>query len=102
MWENCVIGNPPQLTPCEYGWEKNKGEKLLRPTMLPTGIKIAPDEIPQITRCKCVSTRATKINAAVSGLDLTVQNFVIVNKAMIKLTSTWMIMKLRIYKYCVC
>ena len=60
MWENCVIGNPPQLTPCEYGWERNEGEKLLRPTMLPTGIKIAPDEIPQITRCKCVSTQCNK------------------------------------------
>ena len=60
MWENCVIGNPPQLTPCEYGWERNEGEKLLRPTMLPTGIKIAPDEIPQITRCKCVSIQCNK------------------------------------------
>ena len=38
----------------------------------------------------------TKINVAVSELDSTVQNSVIANKAMIKLTCTWMIMKLRI------
>ena len=39
---------------------------------------------------------ATNINAVVSELDSAVQNSVIVNKAMIKLTCTWMIMKWRI------
>ena len=57
MWENCVIGNPLQLNPCEYGWDRNEGEKSLRPTMLSTGIKIAPDEILQTKPCKCVSTQ---------------------------------------------
>ena len=60
MWENSVIGNPPQLNPCEYGWERNEGEKSLRPTMLPTRTKIAPDEILQTTRCKCISTQFNK------------------------------------------
>ena len=60
MWENCVVGNPPQLNPCEYGWERNEGEKPLRPTMLPTGKKIAPDEILQTTHCKCVSIQCNK------------------------------------------
>ena len=60
IWENCVIGNPPQLNPCEYGWERNEGKKSLRPTMLQNGIKIAPDEILQTTRCKCVSTQCNK------------------------------------------
>ena len=60
MWENCVIGNPPQLKPCKYGWERNEGEKSLRPTMLLTGIKIAPDEILQRTPCKCVSTQCNR------------------------------------------
>ena len=32
--KNCVIGNPPQLNSCEYGWERNEGEKSLRPTTL--------------------------------------------------------------------
>ena len=48
-WENCLIGNPPKLNSCEYGWERNKGEKSLRPTMLPTRIKIALDEILETT-----------------------------------------------------
>ena len=60
MWENCVIGNPPQLKPCEYGWEIKEGERSLRPAMLPTGIKIALDKILQTTRCKCVSTQCNK------------------------------------------
>ena len=55
MWENYVTGNPSQLNPCEYGCERNEGEKLLRPTMLPGGIKIAPNEILQRTCCKCAS-----------------------------------------------
>ena len=60
MWKNCVIGNPPQLNPCEYGWQRNEGEKSLRPTMLPTGIKITPDEILRTTLCKCVLTQCNK------------------------------------------
>ena len=60
MWKNCVIGNPPQLNPCEYGCDRNEGEKPLRPIMLPIGIKIAPDEILQTTRYKCVSTQCNK------------------------------------------
>ena len=39
--------------------------------------------------------RVEKINAAMSELDLTVRNSVIVTNAMIKLECTWMIMKLR-------
>ena len=60
MWENCVIGNPPKLNSCEYGWEKNEREKSSRPTILPTRIKIAPGKILQTTRCKCVSTQCNK------------------------------------------
>ena len=55
MWENCVTSNPPQLNPCEYGWDRNEGEKSLRSTMLSVGIKIAPDEILQTPCCKCAS-----------------------------------------------
>ena len=95
MWGNCVTGKPPQLNSCEYVWEGNEKEESLRPTMLPTGIKISPDEILQITCCKCVSTEWKKINTAMSELDLTVRNSVIVTNAMIKLECTWMIMKLR-------
>ena len=63
MLQSCgktVIGNPPQLNPCEYCWERNKGEKSLRPTLLSTGIKIPPNEIVQTTRCKYVSTQCDK------------------------------------------
>ena len=42
-----------------------------------------------------LQTSAKQINAAVSEMDLTVQNSLIVNKVIIKVTCTW-IMKLRI------
>ena len=61
--------------------------------MLPAGIKIASAEILQTTRCKCAS--AKQINAALSELDLTVQDSVIASNAIIKVTCTWVIMKLR-------
>ena len=38
----------------EFGWERNEGEKSLRPTML------APDKTLQTTRYKCVSTQCNK------------------------------------------
>ena len=97
MWKNCVIGNPPQLNLCEYRWERNEGEKPLRPTMLPTGIKIAPDEILQTIRSKCVSSRCNKnkCRCVRAGLDCSEFCDGQQNSAMIKLTCTWMIMKLR-------
>ena len=55
MWKNCVTSNPPKLNQCEYGWERNEGDKSLRPTMIPAGIKIALNEILQMTICKCAS-----------------------------------------------
>ena len=63
MLQSCgkaVIGNPPQLNPRQYGRVRNEGEKPLRSTMLPNGIKTAPDEILQTTLCKCVSTQCNK------------------------------------------
>ena len=55
MWENCLTGNPTQLNPCEYGWGRDEREKSLRPSMLPAGMKIAPDEILQTTLQMCFS-----------------------------------------------
>ena len=85
---NC---NLPQVNPCEYDLERNEGEKSLRPAMLPTGIKISPDETLQTTRYKC----AKQINAAVLELELSVQNSAIVNNAIIKVKCIWMIVELR-------
>ena len=51
---NC---NLPQLNPCEYDLERNEGEKSLRPTMFPAGIKISPAETLQKTRYKCASSQ---------------------------------------------
>ena len=50
--------------------------------MLPAGIKITPDEILETTRCK-----TNKCSYVRAGL---------LNNAIIKLTCTWMMMKLRI------
>ena len=76
MWENCVIGNPSQLNPCWYGWERNEGEKSLRPTLLPTETKMAPGKILQTARCKCISTQCknnnndnNKCSCVIAGLN---------------------------------
>ena len=71
MWENCLTGNPTQLNPCEYGWRRDEREKSLRPSMLPAGRKIAPDEILQTTRCKCASIecKTNKCSCVRTGLN---------------------------------
>ena len=47
----------------------------MRPTMLPTGIKIARDEILQITRCKCVSTQCNKYKCSCVRAGLSCSEF---------------------------
>lgn len=55
MWKNCITGTPPELDPCNYGWERD-GESL-RPIMLPDGTDIAPERVLQMTRCKCSTSK---------------------------------------------
>ena len=73
MLENCAISNPPQLNPCEHGRERNEGETSLRPTMLPTGMKIAPDEILQNNTLQMcfnpVQKKKKKPSCVRAGLD---------------------------------
>ena len=68
MWKNRVTSNPPKINPCEYGWDRNKGDKSLRPTILPAGIKIEPDEIQKTTHVLLLP-RAKQTTAAASVLD---------------------------------
>ena len=42
MWKNCISGRPPQMDPCQFGWEMDEDQQILLPTMLPNGTKIAP------------------------------------------------------------
>jgi hypothetical protein len=40
----------------QFGWEKEMETKTLKPTMLPPGIEVAPEEIiKNTTRCNCSS-----------------------------------------------
>ena len=47
----------------------------MRPTMLPTGMKIARDDILQITRCKCVSTQCNKYKCSCVRAGLSCSEF---------------------------
>ena len=64
--------------------------------MLPTGKKLHLRRFCTQHAAKVFQPSAIKINANVSELDSTDHSPVIVNKVIIKLTCTWMIMKLRI------
>ena len=57
MWKNCISGCPPNLDPCDYGWEKREDGESLTPTMLPDGVDVAPEEVLKITRCNCASSK---------------------------------------------
>ena len=64
--------------------------------MLPTGKKLHLRRFCTQHAKEVFQPSAIKINVNVSELDSSDQSPVIVNKAIIKLTCTWMIMKLRI------
>ena len=53
MYKSCITGAPPDLDPCDFGYEKD-GEAV-RPMMLPPDQDIAPEKVLQMTRCNCSS-----------------------------------------------
>ena len=44
MCSNAVSGHPPELDPCNFGWEKSDNNVSLRPIMLPAGTEVAPEQ----------------------------------------------------------
>ena len=56
MWRNCPTDKPPVLVPCKIGLVLVNNEIQLRPRMLPDHVKISPDEVLKMTRCKCLVT----------------------------------------------
>ena len=50
------------MDPCDYGWEQNG--KSLSPVMLPAGAQITPDEVLNITHCKCALQKCKNIRCS--------------------------------------
>ena len=73
MWSNALSGHPPELDPCNFGWEKSDKNMSLRPIMLPAGTEVAPEQVLQMTRCKCASSqcRTNRCSCVRVGLNCT-------------------------------
>ena len=44
LWYNCITGIPPQMNPCDYGWDKKLSVQSC--------CQIAPEGVLKITHCK--------------------------------------------------
>lgn len=53
IWKSATSYDPPALDPTEYGYTKNEELKILLPTTVPCGVKLAPDCVLKLIRCNC-------------------------------------------------
>ena len=42
LWKSSIAADPPDLNPCEYGWEQEVDGKILRPIGIPRCVPAAP------------------------------------------------------------
>ena len=75
MWKNCLSGFPPNLDPCDYGWEKREDGVSLTPTMLPDGVAVTPEEVLKITRCNCASSKCVNKRCPCKKADVDCTEF---------------------------
>ena len=54
LWNESVSGCMPNMDPCQFGWEIVN--KSLMPIKLPNDVDVAPQEVLEMTRCKCSSS----------------------------------------------
>lgn len=60
IWKSALHADPPNVDPCEYGWEKDDQRKLLNPIHLPPGTQIMPKNLLKLISCRCKSQQACK------------------------------------------
>ena len=53
----CATGDPPNVEPTDYGWDRNDELKVLLPSTLPSSEKVAPEEVMKVLCCTCSSDR---------------------------------------------
>ena len=71
LWNESVTGIMPNIDPCDFGWETRND--CLRPLMLPSGVDVAPKEVLEMTRCRCVASkcRTRQCSCIQAGLNCT-------------------------------
>ena len=68
LWNESVSGCMPNIDPCQFGWETVN--KSLMPIKLPNGVEVAPQEVLEMTRCKCLASgcRTKRCSCQQAGL----------------------------------
>ena len=54
LWNESVSGCMPNMDPCQFGWE-TVNKSLMR-IKLSNGVEVAPQEVLEMTRCKCITS----------------------------------------------
>ena len=60
VWLCATSGDPPDIDPSQYGWEKDLIAKTFVPTQLPPDTNIAPKSLLKILCCNCGSNEPCK------------------------------------------
>ena len=54
LWNESVSGCMPNMDPCQFGWETVN--KCLMPIKLHNAVEVAPQEVLEMKRCKCITS----------------------------------------------
>jgi len=56
-WKHALNEQPPDLDPCDYGWERDETTKSLLPVTVAKGVELAPPDILRLVKCNSVSNK---------------------------------------------
>ena len=57
IWKSATQSDPPDLDPTQYGWHRDENGTTLHPVTLPPGVSAAPENILQLIKCTCSTSR---------------------------------------------
>ena len=57
IWKSAIHSDQPDLDPTLYGWHRDENGTTLYPVTLPHGVFAAPENILQLLKCGCTTSR---------------------------------------------
>ena len=71
IWKSALIDSPPQIEPCQYGWELDQ-QGVLIPCTVSAGTNLAPPIILKLIRCNCKTSSCQTASCSCSRIGCTI------------------------------
>ena len=71
IWKSALRDSPPQMDPCEYGWELDQHGVPI-PRTVPAGTNLAPPFILKLIRCNCKTSSCQTASCSCSRIGCTI------------------------------